>query len=157
MARRIWLGRFFCFRFCGRGKLRVGIDEGIIERGCERVRFSLVGKLSEQEFIAETVRMNSASKKNEEPGYYCIGVDNDSVPHGYVRYDGGAKLSAIVVDTGVDGVKNSYVQACSLRQYVKRIRVRMTKTRLHVKRENRSHRDTERFNNETRNLGESTC
>jgi hypothetical protein len=124
------------------------------------MRFSLVRDLGEQEFVPKTVGMISAPEKYEESAYFCVGVDDDAIYHGYIRDDGSAKLSAIVIDTRVDGVENFYVQNCSLRQGVEGVCVRMTKPGLQVKCQNRSHRDTKGFNTGVRNLGgscEYTC
>jgi hypothetical protein len=104
--------------------------------------------------------MISASQKYEESAYFCVGVDDDAIPHGYIRDDGSTKLSAIAINAGVDGIENPCVQNCSLRQGIQGICVRMTKPGLHVKRQNRSHRDSKWLNTGVWNLGwsgEDTC
>lgn len=82
--------------------------------------------------------MISAPEKSEEASDFRIGVDDDAVSNGEIRYDRAAKLAAVAIDARIDGAENFYVQDGSLRKEVERISVRMAKTGLQVKRQNGS-------------------
>jgi hypothetical protein len=47
----------------------------------------MVCELREQEFITEAFRMIATSQKNEQPTDFRVGMDNDAVAQGEVRYD----------------------------------------------------------------------
>jgi hypothetical protein len=83
-------------------------------------------------------------------------VDDDAVSNGEIRYDRAAKLAAVAIDARIDGAENFYVQDRSLGKEVERISVRMAKTGLQVKGQNRSWQDAEGFNGGSRNLCRSS-
>ena len=93
----------------------------------------MVSQLREQELVAETFRMIPASEKNEQTLYFGVGVNDDARAHGEVRHDSAAKLGTVTIYAGVDGAENLYMQNCSLRQEIERIRDVMPKARLQVK------------------------
>lgn len=100
--------------------------------------------------------MISAPEKNEEASDFRIGVDDDAVSNGEIRYDRAAKLAAVAIDARIDGAENFYVQDGSLGKDVERISFRMAKTGLQVKGQNRSWQDPEGVNGGSRNLRRSS-
>ena len=89
--------------------------------------------------------MISTSEKNQEATHFRIGVDDNAVSDGYIRYDRALKLAAIAIHARVDSIENFYMQNGSLRQDAEGIRIRMAKTSLQMKRESRSRGEAERF------------
>jgi len=124
-----------------------------MERSSERIGFSLVGKFGEQELITKTFGMILAPEKHEQAPHFRIGMDNDAVSKTQVRYDGAVEFRPIAVGVRVYGREHFDVENSSLREGVERICLRVAKTSLQVKCENRSCRDANSFHRGTGNLG----
>src|SRR5882672_6576940 len=86
-----------------------------------------------------------ASEKDEKAAHFRFRVDHHSVTHGEVGRNGAVKFGAIAIDVRVDGSKNLNVENGSLGESVDGISVRMPKTGLQVKRQNRPRRNADRF------------
>jgi hypothetical protein len=132
--RCIWFGQFLGFYFCRRisrcRRLGASVEEGSLERSSERIGFSLVGKLGEQELITKTVGMIFAPEKHQKASHFRIGMDDYFVSKAQVRYDGAAEFRPIAVGVRVDGREHFNVENGSLREGVERICLRVTKTSL---------------------------
>jgi hypothetical protein len=101
-----------------------------MERSSERIGFSLVGKLGEQELITKTVGMIFAPEKHEKAPHFRVGMDDDAVSKAQVRYDGAVKFGPIAVGVRVDGREHFDLENGSWRDAVERICLRVAKTSL---------------------------
>jgi hypothetical protein len=101
-----------------------------MERSSERIGFSLVGKLGEQQLITKTVGMVFAPEKHEKAPHFRIGMDDDVRSKAQVRYDGAVKFAPIGVGVRIDGREHFDVENGSLRKSVERICLRVAKTSL---------------------------
>jgi hypothetical protein len=101
-----------------------------MKRSSERIGFSLVGKLREQELITKTVGMIFAPEKHEKTPHFRIGMDDHAVSQAQVRYDQSVKFGPIAVSVRVDGREHFDVENGSLREGVERICLRVAKTSL---------------------------
>jgi len=101
-----------------------------MERSSERIGFSLVGKLGDQELITKTVGMIFAPEKHEQAPHFRIGMDDDALSKAQVRYDRAAEFGPIAVGVRVDRREHLDVENGSLREGVERICLRVAKTSL---------------------------
>ena len=101
-----------------------------MKRSSERIGFSLVGKLREQELITKTVGVIFAPEKHEKAPHFRIGMDDHAVSQAQVRYDQSVKFGPIAVSVRIDGREHFDVENGSLREGVERICLRVAKTSL---------------------------
>ncbi len=125
----------------GRGfRARLRLSSGIKERGIERcrqvVRFSAVGESCDQEFVAETLRVGSTSQKHEQASHFRLRRDNYLASRHEGSRKQAAKLSAVAIGCGIDGIEHFYLQDRSFGQGIYRIRGHWMKTGLQVKFQN---------------------
>lgn len=70
----------------------------------------MVGEPRNQEFIAKTFRMVSASQQHEQAMHFRLGTDNYIASQNERSGQHAVKFGAVVIDGGIDGVQHSYFQ-----------------------------------------------
>ena len=130
------MGALFRGSLRARTGLSVRIGERRIERCGQVVRLSVIGDSSDEEFIAEAIRMGSASQENEQASHFRFAV-NDFLPiHNERSCQRAMKPGAIAVHVRIKRVEHLNLQNCTFGQSGYGVSGGRMKTCLHVKLEN---------------------
>src|SRR6266446_7792817 len=113
-----WSGALFRRGFRAGGSLSAGVEERGIERCRQLVGLPAVGESRNEEFVAETLRMASASQKHEQASHFSFGTDNYLPCQNKGRHNRAVKLSAVAIHARIDGIQHSYLQDRSFGQGV---------------------------------------
>ena len=84
----------------------------------------MVGEPRNQEFIAKTLRMVSASEEDEQPPNFSFRTDDNFASQNKGHREQSVKLRAILIHTRINGIEHSYLQDRSFWQSVQSVSAR---------------------------------